>query len=117
MHLTKENTDTLESLENKQPISFLRNEVLQRISAMSQKLEKENVHSCDVMDSAGWTYIKSINTAYCKTCGLRVSEWTKEMDPFAIHAEQNPTCSFVQFKNTNELSFSHISTANNQEKP
>ncbi|CAF1575186.1 unnamed protein product [Adineta steineri] len=117
MHLTKENTDTLKSLENKQPISFLRNEVLQRISAMSQKLEKENVHSYDVMDAAGWTYMKSINTAYCKTCGLRVSEWTKEMDPFAIHAKQSPTCLFVQFKNTNELSFSHISTADNQQKP
>ncbi|CAF1173065.1 unnamed protein product [Adineta steineri] len=84
---------------------------------MSQKLEKQNVHSYDVMDAAGWTYIKSINTAYCKTCGLKVSEWTKEMDPFAIHAKQSPNCLFVQFKNTNELPFSHISTTDNQEKP
>ncbi|CAF0974148.1 unnamed protein product [Adineta steineri] len=84
---------------------------------MSQKLEKEHVHSYDVMDAAGWTYIKSINTAYCKTCGLKVSEWTKEMDPFAIHAKQSPNCSFIQSKNTSKLSSSHISTTDNQEKP
>ncbi|CAF1059085.1 unnamed protein product [Adineta steineri] len=84
---------------------------------MCQELKNRNVHSTTSMIAAGWTYMNANNTAYCRICGLKVSEWTKEMDPFVVHAEQSPSCLFIQSKNTDELSSSPVSTTDNQEKP
>jgi hypothetical protein len=69
------------------------------------------------MSAAGWTYEHDIDTAYCQTCGLKVSGWTKEMNPFAIHAQGSPACSFVQSKNTKCSSSSLASTTDDQENP
>ncbi|CAF2899291.1 unnamed protein product [Rotaria sp. Silwood2] len=48
------------------------------------------------MKSGGFQYTGVGDTARCDVCGLEVSGWIREMDPFYIHLERNPNCSFVR---------------------
>ncbi|UJR32812.1 hypothetical protein I4U23_020274 [Adineta vaga] len=48
------------------------------------------------MKSAGFVYTGVGDTARCSECNLEVSEWTREMEPFSIHLERKPDCSFVR---------------------
>jgi hypothetical protein len=58
-------------------------------------IQKEGVYSTATMNTAGFRYTGNGDTARCDACGLEVSNWTLDMKPFTIHAERNPTCSFI----------------------
>ncbi|CAF0754876.1 unnamed protein product [Adineta ricciae] len=48
------------------------------------------------MRSAGFEYTGMGDVAKCNACGLEVSTWTREKDPFQVHAECKPNCTFVE---------------------
>jgi hypothetical protein len=56
------------------------------------------------MSSAGFQYTGDADTARCEHCGLQVSNWTIDMQPFAIHSKQKPHCRFVRSMITSSLS-------------
>ena len=59
-------------------------------------LRKRGVcYSLNAMEAAGFTYAGDGDTFQCTTCNLIISGWTKDMNPFLVHAEHNPNCSFV----------------------
>ncbi|CAF4274227.1 unnamed protein product [Rotaria magnacalcarata] len=62
------------------------------------QLKSHGVHSAIRMKSCGFQYTGEGDTARCTQCNLELSGWTLEMDPFHIHAERNPHCSFVQLR-------------------
>ncbi|CAF2615572.1 unnamed protein product [Rotaria sp. Silwood2] len=57
---------------------------------------KQGVHSINCMNAAGFQYINIRDTVRCNTCQLEVSDWTLDMEPFSIHSEHSPNCSFVR---------------------
>ncbi|CAF0868577.1 unnamed protein product [Adineta ricciae] len=48
------------------------------------------------MQATGFSYTGNADTARCDTCALEVSNWTLDMKPFTIHAQQSPKCEFVR---------------------
>ncbi|CAF1538318.1 unnamed protein product, partial [Rotaria sordida] len=47
------------------------------------------------MSAMGFEYTGNGDTARCKDCGLEVSNWTSDMNPFTIHSKQQPNCPFI----------------------
>jgi hypothetical protein len=47
------------------------------------------------MSATGLKYTGDRDTARCDDCGLEVSNWTADMNPFTIHSERKPGCPFV----------------------
>ncbi len=84
----------------------------------------QGVYSTAIMKVAGFRYTGNGDTVRCDACGLEVSNWKLDMKPFLIHAERNPTCSFVlsfslieQTSPVSTSSFtSSTSTLNNEER-
>jgi hypothetical protein len=58
--------------------------------------EQRGVHSVIKLSAAGFFYTGDGDTARCNDCGLEVSNWTLDMNPFTIHSTKNPHCSFVR---------------------
>ena len=54
------------------------------------------VHSVSRLRTAGFIYTKNGDTTRCKSCGLEVSGWIRDMVPFDVHRERSPSCSFVR---------------------
>ncbi|CAF4722030.1 unnamed protein product, partial [Rotaria sp. Silwood2] len=48
------------------------------------------------MSAVGFQYTGNGDTARCKDCGLEVSNWTLDMNPFTIHSKHQLNCSFVR---------------------
>ncbi|CAF1259931.1 unnamed protein product [Rotaria sordida] len=72
-----------------------------------KQLKKQSVHSSILINAAGFTYTGIDDTARCLICGLEVSEWTAHMNPFTVHVQQSPNCSFVQsIVSKNRMNFS-----------
>lgn len=86
---------------------------LERCRAISRK---SGVHSVIKMEAAGFQYIDEGDTAYCNQCGLKISKWTLEMNPFSIHQQNSPNCQFVRSiistLENNSLASSQSSTSN-----
>ncbi|CAM4783580.1 unnamed protein product [Rotaria magnacalcarata] len=59
-------------------------------------LKKSVVHSVIAMGSAGLHYVDDKDTVRCYECGLNVSGWTLDMNPFTVHAQRSPDCPFVR---------------------
>jgi hypothetical protein len=53
-------------------------------------------HSATDISAAGFEYTGDGDTAWCCDCGLEVSNWTLDMNPFTIHSEKSPSCPFVR---------------------
>ncbi|CAF1072609.1 unnamed protein product, partial [Rotaria sordida] len=70
------------------------------------------------MSTAVFQYTGDRDTAGCKHCGLEAFNWTVDMNPFTIHSEQSPHCSYVRSMKPSSLSVvlesSSSSTAINQ---
>ncbi|CAF1184081.1 unnamed protein product [Rotaria sordida] len=49
------------------------------------------------MKTGGFRYTGVGDTARCDSCGLEVSGWIQNTDPFNVHLERNPNCTFVRF--------------------
>jgi hypothetical protein len=57
---------------------------------------KPGVHSIPHMFAAGFKYTGDQDSAICKYCGFKASDWKTEKKPFAVHSEQNPKCPFIR---------------------
>ncbi|CAF3629517.1 unnamed protein product [Rotaria sp. Silwood1] len=68
------------------------------------------MHSVNFLKAAGFHYTNIGDTTRCDDCQLEVTGWTKDMDPFSVHAQRSPDCKFVQsFKQSIGVSLSYSS--------
>ncbi|CAF2372482.1 unnamed protein product [Rotaria sp. Silwood2] len=101
-----------------------------RIQSILRSTKKLGVHTPCHIISAGFEYTGDGDTTRCKDCGLEVSKWTLDMNPFVIHSKRRPDCPFVcniipsSFKNVPASSASPATTTvrntlilNEQENP
>ena len=63
---------------------------------VSEILKGPGIHTACYLNTAGFQYTGNGDTTRCNDCGLEVSNWTKDMIPFAIHSEQKPECPFIR---------------------
>jgi hypothetical protein len=79
------------------------------------------IFDVNYMSAAGFQYTDDGDTARCKACGLEVSNWTLDMTPFIIHAEQKPDCPFIRSMITSSSLSTPVVrntlTSNEQENP
>ena len=69
--------------------------VRQDAVSVCDKLKTYGVHSTSRLRTAGFFYTKDGDTTRCESCGLEVSGWIREMEPFEVHRNRSPNCSFV----------------------
>ncbi|CAF3720685.1 unnamed protein product [Rotaria sp. Silwood1] len=69
---------------------------INQIQTLVKSIKRPGVHAVYSMAAAGFKYIGDGDTARCKDCGLEVSNWTLDMNPFTIHSKCQPDCSFVR---------------------
>ncbi|CAF4335407.1 unnamed protein product, partial [Rotaria sordida] len=55
------------------------------------------IHSTNRMKTGGFRYTEVGDTARCDSCNLEVFGWIQNMNPFNVHLERNPNCTFVRF--------------------
>jgi hypothetical protein len=91
------------NIDSKETLSPLQNDVHLRVRKVYTQCKAYGVHSSMTMATAGFRYTRDGDTTRCDTCHLEVSGWTREMEPFFIHAERNPKCSFVRSLLSNSL--------------
>ena len=84
--------------------------VFNLIKTLCESIRSPGIHSAVAMHSAGFQYTGDGDTASCKECGLKISNWTKDMKPFTIHSKQKPDCSFIQSVMPSSLSNVPISS-------
>jgi hypothetical protein len=71
-------------------------EIHQNIVKVYEQLKSHGIHSARRLRTAGLIYTGNGDTTRCETCGLEISEWIREMDPYQVHRERNPDCPFVR---------------------
>jgi hypothetical protein len=74
----------------------IRRKMLHIKNMLSAFRRRPGVYSAYLLHAAGFQYTDDGDTARCDKCKLEVSNWTIDMDPFAIHAERKPDCAFVR---------------------
>ena len=97
--------DSLQHDTNKiqQPLQFV--DLLLRIrEIVSMVAIKTGVFTSNHMSAAGFQYTGDGDTARCNDCGLEVSNWTLDMNPFTIHSKQKPDCPFIRSTISSSLS-------------
>ncbi len=83
--------------KKKQEASSKLNDTIHLVMKRCKELkEKPGVHSVIHMEASGFKYTGDRDTAVCKDCGLKVSDWKIEKKPFAVHSDRHPNCPFVQ---------------------
>ena len=75
-----------------------------QIQNLMENIRKCGVHSANYLSAAGFQYTGDGDTAQCHDCGLEISNWTSDMNPFDIHSKQKPNCSFINSLKTSVLS-------------
>jgi hypothetical protein len=66
--------------------------------------KKLDIFTPSHLSAAGFEYTGERDTTRCKECGLEISNWTRDMDPYKIHLKQKPDCPFIQSIITSSLS-------------
>jgi hypothetical protein len=95
------------------------------MAMLSTLIKKLGVHTSNYLLAAGFKYTGDGDTAKCDDCELEISNWTTDMNPFTIHSETRPRCSFIRSLNLTESTSAsssatvirHISTPNEHENP
>ncbi|CAF5021172.1 unnamed protein product, partial [Rotaria socialis] len=70
--------------------------LLAAIRNQIQSIRTRGVHTVSYMSACGFQYTGDGDTVRCNNCGLEVSSWTSDMNPFTIHSQHRPDCSFVR---------------------
>ena len=79
-----------------QPSASMRTIISPKTMLICAKLSKtRGIHSSIQIEAAGFNYTNIELAAQCHACGLQVSHWPLGIEPFALHAQLSPTCSFV----------------------
>ena len=63
--------------------------------SISRISNKAGVFTPNQLATTGFNYTGDGDTAVCNDCKLKRSNWTLDMNPLAIHSEQQPNCPFV----------------------
>ncbi len=92
------------NIDRKRTLSRLKYDVHEQATKVCSQLKRHGVHSSNRMKTAGFQYTGVGDTARCNICNLEVSDWIREMDPFCIHLERSPNCSFVRSVQANNKS-------------
>ena len=58
-------------------------------------LQEQGNYSLIQVQAAGFHHTDTGIAAQCDACGLQVSHWPSGIEPFALHAQLSPTCSFI----------------------
>ncbi|CAF3868418.1 unnamed protein product [Rotaria sordida] len=66
-----------------------------RIQSLAKLTKRLGVYTVCHMSAVGFEYTGNGDTARCKDCGLEVSNWRSDMNPFTIHSKQRPDCPFI----------------------
>lgn len=68
----------------------------QSIFVLCSQLKKcDHEHTPAVMKAAGLRYTDEGDTARCDDCEWQHSGWTREMNPFKMHAQNSPRCPYI----------------------
>ena len=59
-------------------------------------IQNQGTHSIIAMESVGFQYTDNGYEAFCDACGLQLPEYLLSIEPFSMHAQCSPTCSFVR---------------------
>ncbi|CAF4574973.1 unnamed protein product [Rotaria sp. Silwood2] len=86
---------SLKRLDNKNGNSTTLTTIKNRIQGLKHLIARPGVHTVKYMFAMGFEYTGNGDTARCKDCGLEVSDWTLEVNPFTIHSKQRPDCPFI----------------------
>ncbi|CAF3860249.1 unnamed protein product [Rotaria sp. Silwood1] len=70
--------------------------MINRIQTLIKSIKRLGVHAVGYMSAVGFDYTGDGDTARCKYCGLELSNWTLDMNPFTIHSKCQPNCLFVR---------------------
>ena len=114
----KLNTGTISSI-------YLLGDIIKRfsktVSICEVRQTNYGVYSSVTMEAAGFIYTGVGDTAVCKECGLKVSNWTSNMTPFSVHVQQSPQCPYVKsmqpkLQSSISTSVNYLTTSDN-EKP
>jgi len=107
----------VEDTNHKRSFSRLNYDVRQQIVKVYDRLKTHGVQSASRLRTAGFTYTGDGDTTRCDTCGLEVSGWIREMDPYNVHRERSPNCSFVcGIQSKNKLLANHEENAAKRQK-
>jgi hypothetical protein len=87
----------------RQKIEILQTSI-KKLEIVLISMEKQDVYTGIQMAAAGFKYTGDRDTTRCIDCGLEISNWTLDMDPFNIHQQQKPDCPYVQSRMVNVLS-------------
>ena len=98
--------------------SIIKEDLRNKIKAVRElTAQLKRIYSVAVLSAAGFKYTGVGDTGRCDDCGLEVSNWTKDIEPFLVHAERQPTCSFIrsqtQPETSSEQSITGMETDNN----
>ncbi|CAF2769311.1 unnamed protein product [Rotaria sp. Silwood2] len=86
---------SLKRSDNKNENSTTPTTIKNRIQTLKKSITRSGVHTVNYMSAMGFEYTGNEDTARCKHCGLEVSNWTLDMNPFTIHSKQQPNCPFI----------------------
>ena len=95
--------------KNRKPLD-LKNGLSQMLQLV-QSMKKQGVHSVIKLRAAGLEYTGTRDIARCDECGLEVSGWTTDMEPFEIHSTRSPDCPFILSTKSTKLFTSATSSS------
>jgi hypothetical protein len=95
-HLLTNGSSIFDMKNRQQPLSNLSRLCTQIRQRFLPLVNKPGVHSSIRLKSAGFQYTGNGDTTRCEQCGLEVSNWTLDMNPWTVHSTQNPHCPFVR---------------------
>jgi hypothetical protein len=95
-HSSSDSSKKSDEKKKQKASSELSDTTLSTVKRCKELKDKPGVHSIIHMSAAGFKYTGDQDSAICKDCGFKASDWEIEKEPFAVHSEQNPNCPFVR---------------------
>jgi hypothetical protein len=86
----------IQSINQKRSVCQWNHDLHQKVTKVYSRLKTYGVHSVNRLRTSGFVYTGDNDTARCDICKLEVSGWTQDMDPYIVHRERSPNCSFVR---------------------
>ena len=112
-----EHSHFIQDTDQKRLLGRRKEETQLEIKKLFSRIRPHGEHSASRLRSAGFTYTGYSDTARCDTCGLEVSGWTREMDPYQVHRERSLNCSFLRsLPSKNKLLQNHQENAAKRQK-
>jgi len=94
---------------NEETLSFTIS--LDQINLVRRLTIKQGTYTICHMTSVGFQYTGEGDAAVCDKCGLKISNWTADMNPWKIHSERSPNCPFIQSCKSSLPLLSHSSSS------